>query len=858
MREPARKFGACCAAAVLAAACTAVPVKAPQANDAAAFDAAFDAVMSRYALPGLALGVVRGGEVVYARTAGELVAGSGKPVTGDTLFKIASNTKAMTTGVLARLVDAGKLRWDDPVTRYLPSFRMHDPWVTREMQVRDLLIHNSGLREGAGDLMLWPEPNHFTRADVLAGLAFLKPVHSFRSHYDYDNLLYIVAGEVAAAAAGQPYEELLRKELFGPLGMTRCQVGEWRRDAVGNVAQPHVKQHDGYVPGAVDGEIVAAVTMAAAGGVRCSLNDMLRWVRMWLDPADTWLTPARRDELWAAQMPRPTPERERRWNGTNFSAYGYGWRLSDVDGDLRVAHTGTLSGMYSAVTLLPGRATGFVLLINGDAADARVAFNQALVKLLTSGAGAPAVGHYADEIERDRAAGRDAGTGEVAAPAAPDRRPARPAESAAMLGVYRDPWFGEAALCERAGGVSFRSAKSPKLTGDVVRAGPRLLVDWDDASVDAEAWLDFRPATGTGDVATLTLTKVDPEADFSYDYEDLEFSRIRDCPMNDEIDALMRPYDGEVPGASVLVLRDGEPVVRRGYGLAELERGTPVTPATNFRLASVTKQFTAAAILLLAEDGRLGLDDPARKWLPTLPAAADAVTIRQLLTHTSGLIDYEEVIPASMTAQLHDADVLALLENQDRTYFPPGTAYRYSNSGYALLALVVERASGRSFAEFLRRRIFQPLGMAGTVAQQEGISTAAHRAIGYSGANKSWVRTDQSQTSAVLGDGGIYSSIDDLAKWDAALYDDRLLSAESRRLAFTPATSTDDPAVGYGFGWRITGDSLWHSGETMGFRNVIVRFPKRRLTVVMLTNRDDPEPYRTALAIAAIAEASAE
>ena len=868
-RRTVRGISACFLLAALAAGCAIAPVEAPPANGRQAFDATFDAVMARYSLPGLALGVVRDGEVVYARTAGELVAGSGKPITADTLFKVASNTKAMTTGVLARLVDAGKLRWDDPVTRHLPSFRMHDPWVTREMRVRDLLIHNSGLREGAGDLMLWPEPNSFTRADVIAGLAHLKPVHSFRSHYDYDNLLYIVAGEVAAAAGGQPYEELLKQELFGPLGMTRCQVGEWRRDAVGNVAQPHVKQGSGYVPGAVDGAIVPAVTMAAAGGVRCSLNDMLRWLRMWLDPmlrppgaAEPWLTLARRDELWAAQMPRPTPERERRWNGTNFSAYGYGWRLSDVDGVLRVAHTGTLSGMYSAVTLLPQRATGFVFLINGDAADARVALNQALANLLTSGDGATTVDQYADEIERERATDRAASEDGTSAPAMTDRRPARAAETAEMLGVYRDPWFGEAELCERAGRVSFRAAKSRKLTGSLAWAGERLLIDWDDPSVDTEAWLDFHPAAEGKGAATLTLAKVDPEADFSYDYEDLEFSRIRNCPsggggMMEEIDALMRSYDGEVPGAALLLVRDGVPLVRRGYGLADFEQGAPVTPATNFRLASVTKQFTAAAILLLAEDGRLGLDDLARKWLPALPPAADAVTIRQLLTHTSGLVDYEEIIPASMTGQLHDADVLALLQTQDRTYFPPGTAYRYSNSGYALLALVVERASGRSFAEFLRERIFQPLGMTGTVALEEGISTVGHRAFGYSETNGSWQRTDQSPTSAVLGDGGVYSSIDDLAKWDAALYEDRLLSAESRRLAFAPATPTDDPAVEYGLGWRITGETHWHSGETMGFRNVIVRFPERRLTVIILTNRNDPEPYRTALAIADAALANA-
>lgn len=358
--------------------------------------------------------------------------------------------------------------------------------------------------------------------------------------------------------------------------------------------------------------------------------------------------------------------------------------------------------------------------------------------------------------------------------------------------------------------------------------------------------------------ATLTLAKVGPEADFSYDDDDLECSRIRSCPsrgggMMEEIDALMRPYGGVVPGAALLVMQDGMPLVRRGYGLADLEQGAPVTPATNFRLASVTKQFTATAILLLAEDGRLGLDDLARRWLPALPPAADAVTIRRLLTHTSGLVDYEEIIPASMTAQLHDPDVLALLQTQERTYFPPGTAYRYSNSGYALLALIVERASGRSFAEFLRERIFQPLGMTGTVALEEGVSTVGHRAFGYSETNGCWQRTDQSQTSAVLGDGRIYSSIDDLAKWNAALYDGRLLSAESRRLAFTAATPTDDPAVEYGFGWRITGETLWHSGETMGFRNVIVRFPERRLAVVILTNRNEIEPYRTALAIADIA-----
>ena len=322
------------------------------------------------------------------------------------------------------------------------------------------------------------------------------------------------------------------------------------------------------------------------------------------------------------------------------------------------------------------------------------------------------------------------------------------------------------------------------------------------------------------------------------------------CAMKPEVDALMGSYAGEVPGAAVLVLRDGQPVVRASYGLADLETGTPATPETNYRLASVTKQFTAASILLLAEDGRLTLDDRGHTWLPSLPKAAETVTIHHLLTHTSGLIDYEDLIPETFDAALHDADVLGLLETQDRTYFRPGTGYRYSNSGYALLALIVQRASGQTFATFLRERIFDPLAMFNTVAYEEGVSTVNNRAFGYTEEAGRWNRTDQDQTSAVLGDGGVYSSIDDLAKWDAALYDGRLLQPSSLRAAFTPATHTDDPEIEYGYGWRITGETLWHSGETVGFRNVIVRYPKRHMTVVVLTNRNEPEPYRLALEIA--------
>ncbi|WP_255911268.1 serine hydrolase [Tahibacter harae] len=514
--------------AAAAASGTQIPPREAAAARRASLDALFDETFTRYRLPGLAVGVVENGQVVFKRTAGETRAGSGEAVTAETVFKIASNSKAMTTALLARLADAGRLDWSDPVRKYLPRFRMNDDWVTREIQLRDLLIHNSGLRAGAGDLMLWPEPNHFSRADVLAGLAHLKPAYSFRSRYAYDNLLYIVAGEAAAAAGGASYEELLRREVFQPLGLRRCQVGEWRRDEVGNVAQPHMRKDERNIVIRADDKVIPAMASAAAGGVRCSLDDMLRWAQVWLD-AETagadgrpWLSRSQREVLWTAQIAMPLGERQRRWDNAHFSAYGYGWRLSDVDGTLKVSHTGTLAGMYSVLTLLPEKRVGFVVLINGDGSEARTVLNQVLVKHYSAPQQGVSVAALAGELARER------GPAAAADKAAPARSPVKPREAAQWSGIYRDAWFGDVEICPQRSTVYFRAAKSPRLSGPLLRQDGRLLVDWDDDSVDAEPWLDFAPAAD-GKPAGLRLAHVDPGADFSYDYPDLDFVRVGDC-----------------------------------------------------------------------------------------------------------------------------------------------------------------------------------------------------------------------------------------------------------------------------------------------------------------------------------------
>lgn len=317
---------------------------------------------------------------------------------------------------------------------------------------------------------------------------------------------------------------------------------------------------------------------------------------------------------------------------------------------------------------------------------------------------------------------------------------------------------------------------------------------------------------------------------------------VSGCAVTAEqrIDRLFADYSGaDTPGAAVRVIRNGEVVLTRTYGAANLETGEAVTAATNFRLASISKQFTAMAVLMLVEQERLTLDTVLLNVFQDFPGYGDDITIEHLLQHRSGIPDYEPLVPADASEQVRDADVLRLMIEADGGYFPPGSAYRYSNSGYAVLAMIIEEMSSLSFADFLAERIFEPAGMSATVAFEQGVSTVTDRALGYTVTDEGIEPSDQSVYSAVLGDGGIYSSLDDLTAWDAALYSDSLLSAETKALMFTPALED------YGFGWRIDRYAGFqrqhHSGSTSGFRNFLQRFPEERLTIVVLTNRAGPD-----------------
>src|SRR5690348_7125770 len=348
-----------------------------------------------------------------------------------------------------------------------------------------------------------------------------------------------------------------------------------------------------------------------------------------------------------------------------------------------------------------------------------------------------------------------------------------------------------------------------------------------------------------------------------------------------KIDALLSGVTSpDGPGLAVLVRHNGKTLFERGYGVRDLRTKSKIDAHTNFRLASFTKQFTAIAIMLLVRDGKLRYDETLTEIFPDFPDYGKSITVRNLLNHVSGLPDYEDLMESSEKAngpiwspekQIQDAEVLELLKKEKTGKFVPETSWSYSNSGYVVLGLIVAKASGKSYAEFLHERVFAPLKMNDTIVYQKGKNEVLNRAFGHSNENDALKETDQSSTSATLGDGGIYSNLEDLAKWDDALRNHTLLSEKEMQPALMavklndgsethwPTEANDDnlhpgKPVSYGFGWFLDPHNgrqrMWHTGSTMGFRTVIERFLGDNLTIIILSNRTDLDPEKLSLQVA--------
>lgn len=481
--------------------------------------------MQEFSVPGAAVGVVKDGVVVHAAGYGVNELGLDAPVDTETLFRIASTTKAFTTASLAILVDEGRLGWDDKVVDHIPGFALYDPWVTEEFTVLDLLTHRSGLVSGAGDLMLWPKPNLFTREDIIHGLRYFKPESAFRTEYAYDNLLYIVGGELVPAVTDTAWEDFVDERILGRLGASRCFAGRIPDAEMHNIAAPHA-----IVEGKL--EVVdrnrarpEVDVAAAAGGLRCSLDDMLKWVQLQLargrlaDGSQLFSVEQSRI-MWSPQTILIVDDEAYERDRTHFKAYALGWRLADVLGYKQVSHTGSYTGFRAEVVLVPELELGVVILINASAGNARAAIAEGIVKAYMGANDVDWVAYFAREDE-------EAADEPEASKVDPDFRHGSVAASLeSYAGLYRDAWFGDVSIEMRGDELWFASAKSPLMLGRLWPFdGHTFYAYWSDRTLEADAWVQFE-IDETGNGSRMQLVPVWDDSD--WDLSDLDLRRVRD------------------------------------------------------------------------------------------------------------------------------------------------------------------------------------------------------------------------------------------------------------------------------------------------------------------------------------------
>jgi CubicO group peptidase (beta-lactamase class C family) len=497
-------------------------------TDTKAIDDIAARTMALYSVPGMAVGIVKDNRVIFERGYGIRELGKKGQIDSETLFKVGSNSKAFTTAALAILVDEGNLNWDDKVIDHIPDFRLYDPWVTREFTVADLLTHRSGLAPHAGDMMLWPEPNAFTRADILHNLRYFEPASSFRSKYAYDNLFYIIAGELIPALTGQSWGEFVDERIFGALDADRCIAGRMSKRDMKNIAAPH-----GVIEGKLQvierSRIVSEPnTSAAAGGIRCSLQDMLTWVQLQLNrgttgSGDKLFSAEQSDAMWSPitilGVGSEAAERDR----THFRAYGLGWHLADVHGYREVSHTGSLSGWHSYSVLIPELQLGAVVLTNGSGGKARRAMMYSIVR--------PYLGiddvDWIEYIENeDKEDGQPELTAAMEAPVL-----CATCETGRVLatldtyaGVYRDRWFGDITVTLDGDGLSIAAEKSPRLIGRLEPyLGNTFIARWTDRSIEGDAYVTF--AGDTPDTIDRILMRA-VSSDSDFEFHDMKLMRV--------------------------------------------------------------------------------------------------------------------------------------------------------------------------------------------------------------------------------------------------------------------------------------------------------------------------------------------
>jgi CubicO group peptidase (beta-lactamase class C family) len=490
-------------------------------------DTVVERARQEFDVPGIAVAIVKDGNVVLAKGYGVRKMGAPAPVTPQTLFRIASNTKAFTTAALAILVDESRIRWDDPVVQYLPAFQMYDPYVTREITIRDLLTHRSGLGLGAGDLMFFP-PSDLSREEIVRRLRFIKPATSFRTTYAYDNLLYLVAGQIIPAVTGQSWDAFVKERIFTPLGMTNSFTSTDGLKNGQDVAIPHSKLSGTLEP--LPQEDVD--NNAPAGAIVSCVADLAKWMNLQLARGAIGnakiFTPARSREMWSGQTILPISEPGKNdppafaATQASFHTYGLGWDLRDYRGKKLVSHGGALSGFLSRTALIPELKLGVVVLTNQET-NAQLAIANTVVDHYL---GAPETDWVAAYSALDKKSHTEAAESfqQAAGKHHSDTHPSLPLS--AYAGRYRDAWYGDVRIEEDHGKLHLFFTHSPDLAGELEHwQYDTFIARWKKRSLDADAYVTFT-LKPDGSIDEMRMKAVSPLTDFSFDFHDLLFHPV--------------------------------------------------------------------------------------------------------------------------------------------------------------------------------------------------------------------------------------------------------------------------------------------------------------------------------------------
>ncbi|HEY2808259.1 MAG TPA: serine hydrolase [Steroidobacteraceae bacterium] len=520
------------AVALLLAVAAGAAVAAPPKDFAQHVESARQAV----GVPGMAVAIVEGDAVTFARGFGVKALGGSDPVDADTIFPSGSTGKAFTVAALGILVDQGRISWDDKVTDRLPGFQMYDPWVTREMTIRDLLVHRSGLGLGAGDLLFVPRTN-LTRAESVRRLRYIKPATSFRSGFAYDNVLYMVAGQLIEAVTGQTWEQFMAEQVLRPAGMLHSTADAPARFAQANRAQPHARM-DGGFRGTGHQEMLdehdeLGRTAAPAGGLAVSANDFARWLSIQLHAGELpghsgrLFSVAAHEQMWTPVVlqpidPHPAPLK---LTQPNFYTYALGWDVMDYRGTKVVWHSGAVFGFLTAVMLIPDRNVAFSIQINSE--DGEI-IRGLMYELLDHYLGLPRtdwVARYQAEKKRRVSEALNALKAQTAKPTPVG--PSLPLKR--YTGTFADPWYGNIEVTEADGALHIDFKSTPRMSGTLAHwQYDTFVTQLTDKSIEP-AYVTFGLGA-QGDIERVTMKAVSPLADFSYDYQDLLFAPVTKAP----------------------------------------------------------------------------------------------------------------------------------------------------------------------------------------------------------------------------------------------------------------------------------------------------------------------------------------